>query len=527
MNSKRKASSGNRFELMDTSVPIGDAVDAMLGNVIVPPGPERDRSGPERDRYKERQREKIKGKAGDIISKVPIITKPGTIKVPVDSGYEPIFRPGRDGQGGGKGPGPGEPGEDAGEYVEMSWDEFVKMIFDDLDLPNMLKKQLATTLVKSQKVKGISRHGPKARLNKRATAKARIKRAAGLRNAQPELFVQDFFERCQQVFEAYLFYAVAARPEKPIFPQKIYDLIGDNVEAFLQRLETIDPFPKILGDEITSFRASVVEAASAEVSKSVQLNAKATFKCHAELRKRIEVFVYEMERTGQLLPTIEEVPFHKQDLRYNRLQDKFDPDSKAVVFLVLDRSGSMQGDPLDLCKMYFFLCVLFLRTRYKHVDIVLISHDARDYLWKTEQEFFNIGAGGGTVAAPAWKLVYDIAETGAKCEATGNSAGPYPMSVYNRFMFHGTDGDLFDGSDVIRSWWTKIILEAKFNYCGYLECGTAWGGFGSSWRLGGQALRLLPMEAKERLGMARANRKEDVIQAFKDILIKNANEGGA
>ena len=90
-------------------------------------------------------------------------------------------------------------------------------------------------------------------------------------------------------------------------------------------------------------------------------------------------------------------------------------------------------------------------------------------------------------------------------------------------MFHGTDGDLFDGESAIQLWWKKIILEAGFSYCGYLETGTAWGGFGSSWRLGGSALRGLPAEAKERLGMARANKKEDVIGAFKEILIKNAN----
>jgi uncharacterized sporulation protein YeaH/YhbH (DUF444 family) len=221
------------------------------------------------------------------------------------------------------------------------------------------------------------------------------------------------------------------------------------------------------------------------------------------------------------------VPFHKSDLRFNRLQDKYDPDSKAVVFLLLDRSGSMSGDPLALCKMYFFLCVLFLRTRYKDVEIILISHDAQDYLWKTEEEFFNIGAGGGTVVNTALKLIYDIAETGATCAATKNSAGPFPRNMYNRFMFHGTDGDLFDGSDVIAGLWHKLIIEAEFNYCGYLEVGTSWGGFGTSWRLGGQALMTLPPEAKAKLGMAKANRAEDVIKAFKDILTKNANDGGA
>lgn len=524
---QERASPANRFTLgeesIDTFETNGDS-GMMLTNTIVPPGPERDRTGPERERYKDRLRQKLKGKASDVISKIPIITKPGVIKVPVDGGYEPSWIPGRDGQGGGEGEG-GEPGNEKGDFVEMPFEEFVEWIFGELDLPNMLKKQLATTLVKSQKVKGISKHGPEARLNKRATSKQRIKRAASLRNAQPERFVADFAEKCQSLFDVYVFYIAATDDQRQIIPDRLLDLVGDDVEQFLNSVESVDPFPKMEGEEQAEFRTTALSAVMNYLSEHAEQEA-APYTCYEPLKRRIETYVYVAEREGNLIPSIEEVPFHQADMRYNRLQDKFDPDSKAVVFFVLDRSGSMTGDPLALCKMYFFLCVMFLRTRYKTVEIVLVSHDAQAYLWKTEAEFFNIGAGGGTVAEPAWELVYNIAEHGAKSETTGNQAGPYPLSIWNRFMFHGTDGDLFDGDDVIQAWWTRIIIDSKFSYCGYLECGTSWSGFGNEWRLGGKALKRLPPEVKARIGMARANRKDDVIQAFKEILLHNANEGG-
>ena len=62
MNSKDSGAT-NTFEY------VLSGVEGAMGNRIVPPGPERDRSGPERERYRERQRERLKGKAGDITRK--------------------------------------------------------------------------------------------------------------------------------------------------------------------------------------------------------------------------------------------------------------------------------------------------------------------------------------------------------------------------------------------------------------------------------------------------------------------------
>jgi uncharacterized sporulation protein YeaH/YhbH (DUF444 family) len=518
MTSKKNgAFDGNTFEIV-----VGDIVAGALGNRIVPPGPERDRSGPERERYKERQKERMKGNAGDIIKKVPIPTKDGKIRVPTTGGYEPTWRPGRDGDGQG-GPGPGEPGEDQGEYVEMSPEEFADFVLEDLDLPNMERKQIATAVVKSQKVKGIARHGPKARMNKRATAKARIRRVAALRNAQPELFVENFAEKCQQVFDAYHFYAVASDLSRPIFPGKLYAMIGENVEAFLSEIETIEPWQKLYFDDATAFRMEVREAVKAYLHANGEA-AFAPYTVHEQLQQRIERYVYNKEREGEFLPSIEDVPFHKNDMRYNRLQDKFDPDSKAVVAFLQDRSGSMTGEPLALCKMYWFLLYLMLQRRYKDVTILYFSHDSVPYLWKNYAEFINIGASGGTVVASSLELVYKVLEFGAKSETTGNSAGPFPKTQYNRYFFHGTDGDLFDGAGVIQNGWKKLLVDAELNFCGYLETGTSWGGWSTRYSLGGQALQGLPSELKAKIGMAKVNRSDDVIKAFKEILTKTAND---
>ena len=495
---------------------------------ITPPGRGGDKTERDRQRYKERQKGKIKGKIGDIIGDNPVITRPGKINVPVDPEAEPIWRPGRDGSGQG-GPGKGKPGSDPGDYVEMDFEEFIEMFFESIGLPNMLKKMFAQTMVKTHKRRGLTNHGPRSRINKRATAVARLRRAAAAKNVRPEEFVEDFEEKCQAVFEAYIFWAYmhSGKDGNPIFPEPAYKLTGtgssrENVEAFLNEVEQAVSSDPIEAEDVPEFRETAFKAISEYLEVDMPGAVTAPYTVEDNLRMRVAAYVFTKERDGEGIPTVAEVPFHKNDLRYNRIEEKDDPDSKAWVTLVLDRSGSMSGDPMIIAKAYFFICVLFLKTKYKEVALSLISHDAQEYLWKTEEEFFKIGAGGGTVAVPAWELTYKIAEFGARSKTTGNSAGPYPASSWNRYMFHATDGDLFDGEEAIRDWFTRII-RAPFNYVGYLETGTSWGGR-SGFSLGGQALRGLPADVKAHLGMAKANSLADVPEAFKLILDKDRQQ---
>ncbi|MFX5752213.1 DUF444 family protein, partial [Acinetobacter baumannii] len=79
--------------------------------------------------------------------------------------------------------------------------------------------------------------------------------------------------------------------------------------------------------------------------------------------------------------------------------------------------------------------VLFLRTRYKDVAIVMVAHDAQAYEIQEEKNFYQIEVGGGTMFVPAYQMVLDIATE------------RYPVSSWNRYMFHATDGYMFDGED--------------------------------------------------------------------------------
>lgn len=513
----KKVSAKNRF-VMAVGADAASLTEAPIlagKNNISPPPDSGDPTGPSRDRYRDRQKKKAKGKIGDILNDNPILKPGGKIRIPVDPEKEPIWRPGRD-QNGQGGPGKGEPGEDPGEFIEVSFEEFIEMFFEAIGLPNMLKKMFAESMVRTHKRRGVSQVGPRARMNKHETAVARLKRASAMKNSQPGNFVDDFEGKCQAAFEAYVFYAAASDDTFPVLPEPIYQMVGPQIEEFLSEVEAANPHDLVT--DAAAYRKFMVDFVNAYLGENVGTTV-APYTVNDEMRQRIEEYVYAKERNGELIPSIDEVPFHNTDLRFNRIEEREDPDSKAMVGLILDRSGSMDGDPIIVAKAYFFICVLFLRTKYKQVAIVKISHDAQDYLWNTEEEFFKIGASGSTVAVPAWDLLYRIAETGATCKQTNVSAGPFPASEWNRYMFHATDGQLFDGEKVIQEWWTRIIT-APFNYAGYLECVTSWSR-GGGWDIAGRALLGLPAEVKQYVGMARAASLADVPDAFKQILDKD------
>ena len=88
-----------------------------------------------------------------------------------------------DGQGDGEGPGKGgKPGEDVGEdYMETEVDieELIKIMMDDLQLPDLRKKEVAETVVPAGwNYEDIEKHGLKPNLDKKRSVREAIKRTA-------------------------------------------------------------------------------------------------------------------------------------------------------------------------------------------------------------------------------------------------------------------------------------------------------------------------------------------------------------
>lgn len=133
----------------------------------------------------------------------------------------------------------------------------------------------------------------------------------------------------------------------------------------------------------------------------------------------------------------ERFPFNEKDLRYRHVDNKPKEVANAVIFFVMDVSGSMSKSKKYLARSFFFLLYQFLRYRYDNVDIVFISHTttAKEV---SEDQFFSRSTGGGTLISPALRKVEEVIED------------RYHPNTWNIYTFHASDGDNWP-SDVEKS----------------------------------------------------------------------------
>ncbi|WP_298834878.1 YeaH/YhbH family protein [uncultured Piscinibacter sp.] len=138
----------------------------------------------------------------------------------------------------------------------------------------------------------------------------------------------------------------------------------------------------------------------------------------------------ELEREiAELRARLERIPYLDPiDLRYRSRVRVPVPTSKAVMFCLMDVSGSMDEARKDLAKRFFILLYLFLTRHYEKIDIVFIRHHTQAQE-VDEQNFFHATETGGTVVSSALVLMEEIARA------------RYPTSEWNIYGAQASDGD--------------------------------------------------------------------------------------
>jgi hypothetical protein len=336
----------------------------------------KNKSAVNRQRFLERHREQIRDSVQDSLRRRSITnTSTGEkISIPTRDTHEPEFKHGRGGRfthvlpgnkefvqgdkiprppaGGGQGAGSGASpdGEGMDDFVfEISQQEFLDFLFEDMELPNLTKRQLSGIEEFKTRRAGFATEGNPSNIDiprsMRAASSRRIALTAGKRRQLKEM------------------------------------------EAQLEALGEDD-------DDFTRQRREELEARI------------------AEMRRRIE-----------------RVPFLDDfDIRYRRHEKVPVPHSQAVMFCLMDVSGSMDQDTKDLAKRFFILLYLFLSRNYEKIDVVFIRHhtSAKEV---DEEEFFYSRETGGTVVSSALQLMKKIIEA------------RYPVSQWNIYAAQASDGD--------------------------------------------------------------------------------------
>ena len=148
----------------------------------------------------------------------------------------------------------------------------------------------------------------------------------------------------------------------------------------------------------------------------------------AEQRRLVDLAVKldALERRWRRVPYIDPL-----DLRYNRFEPQPQPKTSAVMFCLMDVSGSMGQHEKDLAKRFFVLLHLFLKRRYQRIDIVFIRH-THEAKVVDEDTFFHSRETGGTVVSTALVEMQKVITE------------RYPPQEWNIYAAQASDGDNFD-----------------------------------------------------------------------------------
>ncbi|MDS4022265.1 MAG: YeaH/YhbH family protein [Candidatus Competibacter sp.] len=263
-----------------------------------------------------------------------------------------IARPPGGGSGGSGGSGGGQAsnsGEGEDDFVfELSREEFLDLFFEDLELPNLIRTQLAkVTEFKSVRA-GFTSAGAPANI----------------------------------------------------------DVVRSLKGALARRMALAAPYTRRLREAEEELRRLLAEPPVDEIRAK-------------ELVEEID----HLRARARAVPFIDTF-----DLRYANRVKQPQPTTQAVMFCIMDVSGSMDRARKDLAKRFFTLLYLFLKRNYEKIEVVFVRHHtvAKEV---DEQEFFYSRETGGTVVSSALQLMGDI------------MAERYPISSWNIYAAQASDGD--------------------------------------------------------------------------------------
>ena len=144
------------------------------------------------------------------------------------------------------------------------------------------------------------------------------------------------------------------------------------------------------------------------------------------------------------------------DLRYSNRIKVPKPMTQAVMFCIMDVSGSMDESRKDTAKRFFILLYLFLKRAYDKIEVVFIRHHTAASE-VDEEEFFHSRESGGTVVSSALNLLTKIISE------------RYGSGEWNSYVAQASDGDNWDNDSVLCKQLLINTIMPAVQYYTYVE----------------------------------------------------------
>ncbi len=205
-------------------------------------------------------------------------------------------------------------------------------------------------------------------------------------------------------------------------------------------------------------RAEEIAAVEAELRALAERGGAEADRGDAEREEELKALLATLEFRQRRVPYIDPV-----DVRYNRFEFVPKPSTKAVMFCLMDVSGSMTEHMKDLAKRFFMLLHIFLTRCYRKVDIVFIRH-THEAAEVDEQTFFFSAETGGTVVSSALEVMQRIV------------ASRYPPSEWNIYAAQASDGDNADSDNARAVALLQTEILPLCQYFAYIEVSDEGGG---------------------------------------------------
>lgn len=216
----------------------------------------------------------------------------------------------------------------------------------------------------------------------------------------------------------------------------------------------------------------------------------------------------------RLLARSKRVPYiDPLDVRYNRFEHVPKPVTQAVMFCLMDVSGSMTEHMKDLAKRFFMLLYLFLTRRYTHVDIVFIrhTHEAKEV---DEDTFFYSTETGGTVVSTALTEMKRVMDE------------RYPAGDWNIYAAQASDGDNTSSDNAHAADLLEHSILPQCQYFAYIEVGAEYkdwlGRETDLWRTYKSVLK-----PGGNLAMRKVRVRSQIFPVFRDLFSKERAHAGS